>query len=99
MIHRSGSSTDGMPSNGVAIRRTGPCGERQEYSGQGGVRMRLHRCHEGAIGDDDPLRPHGEGEGDVQGVVSAVIDGEPNFQRDVVQTEFRGWRRFHLRAQ
>jgi hypothetical protein len=61
--------------------------------------MPLHRCHERAVSDDNFLRSHGEGEGDIQGVICAVVDGEADFQRDVVQAEIRSRRRLHLRAQ
>jgi hypothetical protein len=27
-----------------------------------------------------------------------VVDSEADFQRDIVQTKFRGWRLLHLRA-
>jgi hypothetical protein len=52
--------------------------------------MALHRRHEGTIGDDDLLRPHREGEGDIQSVICTVVDGETDLQRDVVQTKLCG---------
>ncbi len=71
-----------LPRRPSGVPAAGPGGQRQQDAGQS--RIGAHRRHERAVGNDNLFRTHGDGEGDIQRVVGAVVDGEADLQCDVV---------------